>query len=136
MNALLELIPLPVRLIALAVIAAALAWGGWHARGIYEAAQERDALVSRLDKIGEKVDAATKAGDEAAKAIGGIKVVNRTITNEVRHETQTKEVFRDAHCDLPDSTRRLLDAILEGRKPGANPGESPGRVPAVVGAAQ
>lgn len=126
---LLMVVPDWLLLMVVVVAVAAITGAGWHARGVYEDAQEKNRIEDRLTVLSVKVEAAALAGDAAAKAIGKIRVNNTTITNEVRHETQTKEIFRDARCDLPDSTFLLLNAALAGRaRP--DPVKPDGAVPA------
>lgn len=59
--------------------------------------------------IAEAVDAANSA---SAEAIAKIKVTNKTIQNEVRHEVETNTVYRD--CKLTDGGLQLANKALAG----------------------
>lgn len=103
------------------ILAAILALGSAGAAGMYGGyeianaryAKERQALQeAQLEAITAKSEAlaeATKRGDAVAidflAALKDMRVVNTTITNEVRKETE-KLVYTD--CKLPDSGADLL----------------------------
>ena len=90
---------------ALAAVLAAGA-GGFKLGADHEAASQARAQ-EQLDKAIEVASAAT------AEAISKIKVVNRTIQNEVRHETSTATVYRDGNCKHTDNGLRLANQALD-----------------------
>lgn len=103
------------------ILAAVLALGATGVSGMYlgheiatgRYAKEREALqTAQLDAIkakGEALALANKRGDEVATtfldALKNIQIVNTTINQEVRKETE-KLVYTD--CKLPDSGADLL----------------------------
>lgn len=103
------------------ILAGILALGSAGAAGMYGGyeianaryAKDREALntaqIDALKAKGEALEQANKRGDESAgrflDALKGIQIVNTTITNEVRKETE-KLVYTD--CKLPDSGADLL----------------------------
>lgn len=102
----------PYSLLAVAAIALAL-FGGGVGTGIrWE--KGREAIENK--HVAEAVDAAnavaTENANKTAQAIAGIKVVNRTITNEVQHETRTETVYRDVNCQHTDNGLRLVNQAL------------------------
>lgn len=90
---------------ALAAVLAAGA-GGFKLGADHEVASQARAQ-EQLDKA---VAAMTTT---AAESIAKIKVVNRTIQNEVRHETTTQTVYRDGACKHTDNGMRLVDKALD-----------------------
>lgn len=75
----------------------------------------REAIENK--HVAEAVDAANAVAAEnaskTAKAIADIKVVNRTINNEVQHETRTETVYRDVNCSHTDNGLRLVNKALD-----------------------
>ena len=61
------------------------------------------------EHIAEAVDAASSA---AAAAIAKIKVVNKTIQNEVQHEIRTQTVYSDVNCMHTDAGLRGVNKAL------------------------
>lgn len=90
---------------ALAAVLAAGA-GGFKLGADHEVASQARAQ-EQLEKVIEATTAAT------AEAISKIKVVNRTIQNEVRHETSTQTVYRDNRCAHTDNGLRLANQALD-----------------------
>jgi hypothetical protein len=74
----------------------------------------REAIENK--HVAEAVDAANAVASEnankTAKAIAAIKVVNKTITNEVQHETRTETVYRDVNCQHTDNGLRIVNQAL------------------------
>lgn len=103
---------------ALAAVLAAGA-GGFKLGADHEVASQARAQ-EQLDKAVEVM--ATTAAESIAK----IKVVNRTIQNEVRHETTTVPVYRD--CAHTPNGLRLVNQALDPAGPFAVGG---GKLPKV-----
>lgn len=111
----------PYLIIGALVSMLAVGYGGFKLGSDHEiAAQAREAK-----HIEQAVSAATAA---AADAIAKIKVTNKTIQNEVRHETTTQSVYRD--CSHTPNGLRLVNQALDpstaftlgsGKLPTANP---------------
>jgi hypothetical protein len=78
---------------------------------------EKGAVALTNQHVAEAVDAANAVAaenaDKTAKAIANIKVVNKTINNEVQHETRTETVYRDVACSHTDNGLRLVNQALE-----------------------
>lgn len=89
---------------ALAAVLAAGA-GGFKLGADHEVASQARAQ-EQLDKAIEAATAAT------AEAISKIKITNKTIQNEVRHETSTQTVYRDGTCNHTDDGMRLVNKAL------------------------
>jgi hypothetical protein len=88
---------------------------GWFGRGHWDAGEiER----TRAEVVAEKNAALLEAASEKKRAdeiagrfedkLSKLRIVNRTINNEVRHETE-KVVYGDPRCDLPASGVVLND---------------------------
>lgn len=94
----------------IATLVAVLAAG---AGGFKLGADHEVAAKAREDKhIAEAVEAANTA---SAEAIAKIKVVNKTIQNEVQREVQNNIVYRD--CKHTPDGLRLLNEAITGSKP-------------------
>lgn len=126
---------LVVALAALALQVVLLLGVGWKAYGLGEE-HERAKLMAKVeaaDKRAEEIS--SRFEDKLAK----LKVVNRTINNEVRREVE-KQVYTD--CKVPESGRAVLgravgiangwlptdtpaDALREGQPRGGLPGAAP-----------
>lgn len=105
----------PYLIIAALVAVLAAGAGGFRLGSDHEvAAQARE-----QNHIAEAVDAANAA---AAEAIANIKVVNKTIQNEVQREVQNNIVYRD--CKHSPDGLRLLNQAITGTKP-ADSGKLP-----------
>jgi DNA-binding protein len=97
----------PYLIIAGLIAILAAGAGGFKLGSDHEvAAQARE-----QNHIAEAVDAANSV---AAEAIAKIKVTNKTIQNEVRHETETNTVYRD--CKLTPNGLLLANQALAGAK--------------------
>ena len=105
----------PYLIIACLVAVMAAGAGGFKLGKDYEVASQ-----AREDQhIAEAVDAANAA---SAQAIAGLKIVNKTIQNEVRREVETNTVYRD--CVVPANGVQLANQALAGTKP-ADSGKLP-----------
>ena len=97
----------PYLIIACLVAVIGAGAGGFKLGKDYEYASQ-----AREDQhIAEAVDAANAA---SAKAIASLKIVNKTIQNEVRREVETNTIYRD--CVLPANGVQLANQALAGTK--------------------
>jgi hypothetical protein len=79
----------------------------------------RDNVIAGQMRENEQIDKAVAAGvTAAAEAISKIKVVNKTIQNEVQREVQNNVVYRD--CKHSPDGLRLLNQSLTGDKPASD----------------
>lgn len=102
------------------IIAVLLAFAGVGAGGFKLGKDYEYASQAREDQhIAEAVDAANAA---SAQAIAGLKIVNKTIQNEVRREVETNTIYRD--CVIPANGVQLANQALAGAKP-ADSGKLP-----------
>jgi hypothetical protein len=95
------------------IIACLVAILGAGAGGFKLGADHEVAGQARAEKL--VADAEKNMQDAAAKAIASIKVVNKTIQNEVQREVQTNTVY--AECRNTPAGLRLLNQALTGDKP-------------------
>ncbi len=93
-----------------AVFAAALAAAGTglYFEGKKSGRNEQIAKQAVIEEVAE--EAAVRASQIAADAIGKIKVQNRTVYNEVQREVLERAVYRDCQHS-PDQLRRINEAI-------------------------
>ena len=103
----------PWVLIGLAVAMAASAGSGWHARTVYQNAQEREQLVQTIETMQVDAKKSREISEGVQVALSNMKIVNRTIRNEVQREIIEKEIYRDRNCSLPESGRLRLDAAID-----------------------
>lgn len=103
----------PWVLIALAVAMLGASGGGWYARTVYDKAQEREQLAQTIETMQVDAKKSREISEGVQFALSNLKVVNRTIKNEVQREIIEKEVYRDRNCSLPDSGRLRLDAAID-----------------------
>ena len=97
--------------IALVAVLAVLAAGtGGYLKGAKDTRNSYKAMELRDAELYSKMVQAT------AEEISKIKIVNKTIRQELEREIQVRTEYRD--CRHPDSVKRLLDAILTGEEPG------------------
>lgn len=108
------------------VVAAALAASHWYA---YESGGDnRENAIIAKQKETEDVIRETAAtvrqeiGAEVAGQISGIRVVNRTINNEVQREIREKPVYLNPDCAAPVTGVVQLNAARSGATGGAGPG--------------
>jgi len=95
------------------IIACLLAVIGAGAGGFKLGADHEQASQAREDQhIAQAVDAANAA---SAQAIASLKIVNKTIQNEVRREVETNTIYRD--CVVPAGGVQLANQALAGAKP-------------------
>jgi len=118
--------------VMIALLLAGLA-GGWFGRGHWD---EGEIANIKLDIQKEKTAAlaeaaATKAMAEKIAAnvdtrLSNLRITNRTINNEVRHETE-KVVYGNPDCDLPASGVVLINQSIReaNRASGYVPSEVP-----------
>lgn len=125
-------------------IAVAIAVGafgaGWTVHGWKEdaAALAAEDAVKKARSAFQTENAAL--ADRLEKRLANLKIVNRTITNEVQREVQTKTVYVDRNCATPDSGVSLLNAARgyadsrpAGERDGALPAATEGKSPAAAG---
>ena len=92
----------------LAVVGAG--WYGYHKGGVdmrnkLEASRLKDEHIAQI-----AYDNAVRA---ASEEIGKIRITNKTIRQEVQHETEIRTQYRD--CKQSDDVMRMLNAILAGK---------------------
>jgi hypothetical protein len=91
--------------------AASLAGTAWW---FYDAGQDKcEAAQARDDRVAAVATEA--AASAAAAAIAKVKVVNRTIQQEVQREVSERVVYRD--CQHSPGQLQLINAALAGAKP-------------------
>lgn len=123
------MIPFGAKDIAVLIAAALLAIGGWTARGWYEDSQDL-AQVQAMEKSREVMrELAGEIATKTEQAIGGIRIENRHIYNEVQREVRENTVYRD--CALTVDGLRHVNQARRGAaagkpdaalpKPGAAP---------------
>lgn len=103
---------------AAAAAAAAAVGAVWVAYGL---GRDAGQAAERADRLADEqlVDAAgDKAASAAAAAIARLRVVQTTITQEVRREIETRPVYRD--CQHSAEQLRRINAALTG-EPGPEP---------------
>lgn len=122
-----------LQLIIGAAIILALAGSHWYA---YEAGGDNreNAIVAQQAKAETLIrdTAATvrqEIGAEVAEKIAGIRVVNRTITNEVQREIREKPVYLNPDCAAPVTGVLQLNHARRGDAGGARPGADAGVPP-------
>lgn len=127
-------IPLPWMLLAFVVCLAVGGIGGHrYAEGRH--ASEELKRKAMLDEIREaNATFADGIATQTAEAISGIRIENKTINNEVRHEREIHQVLTSADCVLPASTVGVLNRARNVQRDDDRP--SPGKpAPAVPAAA-
>jgi hypothetical protein len=116
-------------LVALILSAGGGAWLGYDYRdGKCKAAElERVKLVEEIRTA--NLQLADGIATRTETAIGKIRIQNKTITNEVRHEREIfTKVLDNPDCALPLSTVGVLNRARGYGRPGA--GEPAGKLPA------
>lgn len=96
-----------IRLIAYGLLAAGLLFSGWTLRSWYDGAQDAVRLAEKAEaekRMRVFSDAIAKSTEAA---IQGIRVENKTITNEVQKEVIREPVYQS--CVLPNSGRVLIN---------------------------
>ncbi len=130
MNALLNPWVIVGALIALAASGAGGAWLGYdYASSKCKAAEDdRRALVAQIRTANLQLADGIAARTESA--IGQIRVVNKTINNEVRHEREVyTKVLDNADCAIPASTVGVLNRARGYAGGGSGAGEPARAVP-------
>lgn len=114
-----------LQLILVGVVALGLVGSHWYA---YDAGGDNreNAIAADQAKTRELIlETATAVrqdvGREVAEKISGIRVVNRTINNEVQREIREKPVYLSADCATPAPGVVLLNAARRGDARGAGP---------------
>ena len=99
-------------LIGIALVSVVSTWigrGHWDAGEIErtkaEVAQEKAAALAERDAEKKRAD---EIASRFENRLANLRIINRTINNEVRHETE-KVVYGDPRCDLPASGVVLND---------------------------
>lgn len=104
---------------AAAFYVGSVATAGWW---MYGAGQ--NAEIAKQVEIQQAIDQTREAAQEgAAHAIAQIKIEHRTITQPIREQIRTRNVYRD--CKHPDSVREQINAVIGHRAP-AGSGQLPG----------
>lgn len=109
---LLNLVPLPYRLLAMALLAVALFIGG------YVKGRGDGHRIAKADQA-EVLELARKVRDDAqrgaAEAIAQIEIKQTTIRQTLEKEIYEKPVYRDCHHDAGSLQR--INAAITGREP-------------------
>lgn len=88
----------------------------------------RNALIKVNQKFADDV------GVRVERGLSKIRVTNQTINNEVQREREVHyKVLDNPDCNLPDSTRRLLNRARGYGQDGPGTREPPGAVPPDAG---
>jgi hypothetical protein len=102
----------------LMAVAIAAALGGWFGRGHWDEGEIANLKLEYEQKNNAALAeaAATKAMAEKIAAnvdtrLSNLRITNRTINNEVRHETE-KVVYGNPDCDLPASGVVLINQSI------------------------
>lgn len=95
------------------MVAVSTAGGAGYWRGSVNTKNRLEAQAAREERIAQMTY--EKAMAATASEISKIKVVNKTITQELEREVRTEPVYID--CRHSDDVKRLLDAILTGQAP-------------------
>lgn len=77
----------------------------------YEA-KEAEALSAALKDLDEKIRKGQEIAARTEEKLGNIRIVNRTINNEVHREITEKVIYRD--CVIPPSGLQLWNAANSG----------------------
>lgn len=99
-----------------AIAAAAAVAAAWAAYSAGQQAGEDAALARQLGQEALAAAAGDRAASAAAAAIARLRVINTTVTQEVRREVETKPVYRD--CQHSAEQLQRINAALSG---GADP---------------
>lgn len=129
-----------MNLIIMAIVAAVLYGAGfatgWKIDSWRNGAAQAEVLKEAQDAAEQaQVDAANARAERDRIAnnfetkLAGLRIVNRTINNEVRHEVE-KTVYGDPNCNVPDSGVRLrYQAVNTANGTGAATGKPDAAVP-------
>ena len=121
-------------------LAAAFAGGGWlgydYAASRCKAAEaDRRALVAEIRTANLQASDAIATRTEAA--IGAIRIVNKTINNEVRHEREVHtKVLENPDCAVPASTVGVLNRARGHPDGGPGAGEPARALPGATAPAE
>jgi len=126
---------LGIGLVWLASLGTAGYLGNEYAEGQY--AKEKAKEKAMIDQVREaNREFADTVALETAEAIKKIRVQNRTINNEVRHEREIHHVLNDAACAVPVTTVRVLNRARmdsQGQSPSGPTSTVPAARPATGG---
>jgi len=98
----------PYLIIVVLIAFASVGAGGFKLGSDHEVASQ-----SRADKRADEAE--KRMQDAAAQAIASLKIVNKTIRNEVHREVETNTIYRD--CVVPANGVQLANQALAGTKP-------------------
>jgi len=122
--------------LAMLLLLAGAAFGGWQARVTWDKAEERDRLAGVITSMQLDQQESRAMSEELQKTLANLKPTFTTIRNEVVREILEKPVYLNPDCRLPDSGRLRLDtAIRAANRAGGSDSEVPrpanaGREPA------
>lgn len=112
---LLSLLPVPsFPLIGIATVVAFVAGAGvsWKVVSDHYEAKEAQKLEQVLQAMQEEVKRGNEIAERTEAKVGKIRVINRTINNEVQREVTEKTIYRD--CVIPPSGLQLWNAANKG----------------------
>lgn len=101
---------------------------GWKVDTWKNTAENAAQVKAAQDMAAAQANWANTVATDFETKLANIKVVNRTINNEVRHEVE-KTVYGDPNCNLPESGRLLRDRAIDAANTGTDPGGSAAAVP-------
>ena len=100
--------------IILAVISAVSISGGLgYCHGVSTTENSIAADIAREEQLAQNLY--DKMLSATASEISKIEIINKTITQEIEREIRTERVYMD--CRHTGDTKRMLDAILTGKRP-------------------
>lgn len=98
--------------LAMLLLLAGAAFGGWQARVTWDKAEERDRLAGVITSMQLDQQEARAMSEDLQKSLANLKPTFTTIRNEVQREIIEKPVYLNPDCRLPDSGRLRLDAAI------------------------
>lgn len=122
-------------LVALAAASAGGAYMGYDYRDAQAKAAEGERQLVIAQVRDANLDFALDVATATELAISKIRVTNKTINNEVRHEREIHtKVLDNPDCAVPPSTVRVLNRARAGERPDDRPapGEPGLRLPATA----
>ena len=100
--------------VILAVISAVSISGGLgYCHGVSTTENSIAADIAREEQLAQNLY--DKMLSATASEISKIEIVNKTITQEIEREIRTERIYMD--CRHTGDTKRMLDAILTGKRP-------------------
>ena len=106
------ILPWWVKPLAVLLLLAGAAFGGWQARVTWDKAEERDRLAGVITSMQLDQQEARAMSEDLQKSLANLKPTFTTIRNEVQREIIEKPVYLNPDCRLPDSGRLRLDAAI------------------------